>query len=91
MDLHNGKSLYFFENKPSKEVLQRFLDALYEARARQLRDRYMDIDLENSPEEEIRKFAWLRQEEALSEAEFTEIREKILQGISDDSRDRGYL
>lgn len=78
VDLTNDKSLFFLQGRPSTGKLERFLEEMYKRRRRYLRHRYEEIDFDNDPRNEIRKFEWLLQEGAISEAEFETIRIELL-------------
>ena len=72
VDLANDKSIFFLYNKPSKQALSNFLQAMQEARKKYLRKAYYVINPNNDPQSELDKLQWLLDQEAITEAEFKE-------------------
>lgn len=70
LDLSDGKSIFFLADRPSQEEVGRFIQSMYEARKRYLREQYYTVDPTNDPSDEIAKFQWLLKEEIITAAEF---------------------
>lgn len=59
----------------------RIVAELGERRAGALRSRFATVDAGNEPEDEVRKFEWLREEGAISDAEFEDYVRQIRLGL----------
>jgi hypothetical protein len=78
LDLSDGKSIFFLANRPSREVLGRFVKSVYESRKRYLRERYYTLDPTNDSGDELAKFQWLLKEEIITESEFQVMKTSLI-------------
>ncbi len=74
VDLNNDRSIFFIADQPSKNALKEFVQSMYESRKKYLRDRYFATNPNSEPENELRRFQWLLNEEVISETEFQQMK-----------------
>ena len=70
IDLEDKKQIFFLQDKPSKQKLEKFLEEMYAAQKHYLRSCYLKVLPGNSEAEEIKKLRWLRCKDAITEEEF---------------------
>jgi cell wall assembly regulator SMI1 len=73
VDLEDRTQMFFLKNAPSKEILEKFLEAMYAAQKRYLRTHYLQVFPESSKEDEFNKLRWLHNKGAISEAELQQM------------------
>lgn len=66
----DNKKIIFFNDKPSRESLNRFLICLWQERRRYLRKRYFYLNLRNNMQQEVARLRWLLEQKAITHAEF---------------------
>ena len=87
LDLTNGKSLFFLNDRPSKEKLRAFLEEVISTKKNYLRKFYLKIDSENDPQHELSRFQWLLSEGAIDEAEYQDLKMQLKSGETRDDND----
>jgi hypothetical protein len=76
-------------NKPSREEVHQFLQVLSEAKIGYLRETYFEQAKYASPEEELRNLIWLRKQQAISQDEFENRKQKIDMALASAPETRG--
>lgn len=70
INLNNDKALFIIKNKPSKSMMNHFIDELFAKRKAYLRENYYYIDGDNSREKELSRLNWLLKEKVITNDEY---------------------
>lgn len=83
----NDSNILVIQNKAHDTIIKE----LRERRKKQLLAMYGEINFYNNEEDEIRKFEWLLEHEAISEKEFADIKNKIIITYQTGNRDNNRI
>lgn len=75
--VQNNTYLFIFKNVPDKEEVNSFIDSLFDARNKYLRETYSELNRNVSYETQLQNLQWLKKIEAIQKVEFEKKREEL--------------
>lgn len=77
ISLYDGGVIYFHKGIPNEIEVSNFIDELFNSRNNYLKERYSNIDRNLNYDDQFSKIEWLKNIEAISNNEYSELLEKL--------------